>query len=221
MKFGNICCIILIESVHNKDDTRNGRRKMSVNLQKGQKVDLTKGNSGLKTLVVGLGWDEAPRKFSLFTKHEDIDCDASALLLKNGRLAGNVDVVYYGNLTHRSGAVRHCGDNLTGAGEGDDEQIIVELTKVPAEYDKIVFVVNIYQAYQRKQQFGMIRNAFIRVVDADSGKELCKYNLSDNYDGKTAMIFGEVYRYNGEWKFGAIGEPTADASINETVKRYI
>ena len=194
---------------------------MSVNLQKGQKVDLTKGNSGLKTLVVGLGWDEAPRKFSLFTKHEDIDCDASALLLKNGKLTGNVDVVYYGNLTHRSGAVRHCGDNLTGAGDGDDEQIIVELTKVPAEYDKIVFTVNIYHAYQRKQHFGMIRNAFIRVVDADSGKELCKYNLSENYDGKTAMIFGEVYRYNGEWKFGAIGEPTNDPSINETVQRYI
>lgn len=194
---------------------------MSVNLQKGQKVDLTKGNSGLKTLVVGLGWDEAPRKFSLFAKHEDIDCDASALLLKNGKLTGNVDVVYYGNLTHRSGAVRHCGDNLTGAGDGDDEQIIVELAKVPAEYDKIVFTVNIYQAYQRKQNFGMIRNAFIRVVDADSGKELCKYNLSENYDGKTAMIFGEVYRYNGEWKFGAIGEPTNDPSINETVQRYI
>ena len=194
---------------------------MSVNLQKGQKVDLTKGNSGLKTLVVGLGRDEAPRKFSLFAKHEDIDCDASALLLKNGKLTGNVDVVYYGNLTHRSGAVRHCGDNLTGAGDGDDEQIIVELAKVPAEYDKIVFTVNIYQAYQRKQNFGMIRNAFIRVVDADSGKELCKYNLSENYDGKTAMIFGEVYRYNGEWKFGAIGEPTNDPSINETVQRYI
>ena len=132
-----------------------------------------------------------------------------------------MDVVYYGNLTHRSGAVRHCGDNLTGAGDGDDEQIIVELAKVPAEYDKIVFTVNIYQAYQRKQNFGMIRNAFIRVVDADSGKELCKYNLSENYDGKTAMIFGEVYRYNGEWKFGAIGEPTNDPSINETVQRYI
>lgn len=194
---------------------------MSVNLQKGQKVDLTKGNAGLKTLVVGLGWDEAPRKFSLFSKHEDIDCDASAILLKNGKLAGNVDVVYYGNLTHMSGAVRHCGDNLTGAGDGDDEQIIVELSRVPTDYDKIVFVVNIYQAIQRKQQFGMIKNAFIRVVDADNGKELCRYNLSENYDGKTAMVFGEVYRYNGEWKFGAIGEPTSDASINETIQRYI
>ena len=123
-------------------------------------------------------------------------------------------------LAHRSGAVRHCGDNLTGAGDGDDEQIIVELTKVPETYDRLVFTVNIYQAQQRKQHFGMIRNAFIRVVDADTGSELCKYNLSENYDGKTAMIFGEVYRYNGEWKFGAIGEPTNDNSISETANRY-
>ena len=195
---------------------------MSVNLQKGQKVDLTKGNSGLKTLVVGLGWDEAPKKFSLFSRQQDIDCDASALLInaQSGKLAGPVDVVYYGQLMHRSGAVRHCGDNLTGAGEGDDEQIIIELNKVPADYSKIVFVVTIYQARERNQQFGMIRNAFIRVVDADTGKELCKYNLSENYDGKTAMIFGEVYRYNNEWKFGAIGEPTTDNGIAEIAARF-
>lgn len=195
---------------------------MSVNLQKGQKVDLTKGNAGLKTLVVGLGWDEAPKKFSLFAKQEDIDCDASAILINANtkKLMGPVDVVYFGNLTHRSGAVRHCGDNLTGAGDGDDEQIIVELTRVPQDFDRIVFVVNIYQAMQRKQHFGMIKNAFIRVVDADTGKELCKYNLSENYDGMTAMVFGEVYRYNGEWKFGAIGEPTHDNSIGEMAARY-
>ncbi|MGN0670303.1 MAG: TerD family protein [Oscillospiraceae bacterium] len=195
---------------------------MSVNLQKGQKVDLTKGNAGLKALVIGLGWDEAPRKFSLFNKQEDIDCDASALLInvQSGKLAGPIDVVYYGQLMHRSGAVRHCGDNLTGAGDGDDEQIIVELNKVPADYSKIVFVVTIYQARERKQQFGMIKNAFIRVVDADTGTELCKYNLSENYDGKTAMIFGEVYRYNNEWKFGAIGEPTNDNGIAEMAARF-
>ena len=196
---------------------------MSVNLQKGQKVDLTKGNAGLKTLVVGLGWDEAPKKFSLFGKRDDdIDCDASALLISEstGKLAGPVDVVYYGQLMHRSGAIRHCGDNLTGAGDGDDEQIIVELNKVPAEFNKIVFVVTIYQAVERKQNFGLIRNAFIRIVDADKGTELCKYNLSENYDGKTAMIFGEVYKYNGEWKFGAIGEPTNDNGIAEIAARF-
>lgn len=196
---------------------------MSVNLQKGQKVDLTKGNAGLKTLVVGLGWDEAPKKFSLFGKRdEDIDCDASALLINanTGKLSGPVDVVYYGQLMHRSGAVRHCGDNLTGAGDGDDEQIIVELTKVPADFSKLVFVVTIYQALERRQHFGMIRNAFIRVVDADNGTELCKYNLSENYDGKTAMVFGEVYRHNGEWKFGAIGEPTNDNGIAQIAARF-
>lgn len=197
---------------------------MSVNLQKGQKVDLTKGNAGLKTLVVGLGWDEAPKKFSLFGKHqEDIDCDASAILISGntGKLVGPVDVVYYGQLAHRSGAVRHCGDNLTGAGDGDDEQIIVELTKVPQDYSKIVFVVTIYQARERGQSFGLIKNAFIRIVDADTGAELCKYNLSENYDGKTAMIFGEVYRYNGEWKFGAIGEPTNDNGIQDIASRFM
>lgn len=195
---------------------------MSVNLQKGQKVDLTKGNAGLKALVVGLGWDEAPRKFSLFSRREDIDCDASAILInaQTGKLFGPVDVVYYGNLTHKSGAVRHCGDNLTGAGDGDDEQIIVELNKVPADYSKIVFVVTIYQARERNQQFGMIRNAFIRVVDADTGRELCKYNLSESYEGRTAMIFGEVYRRNGEWKFGAVGEPTNDNGIAEMAARF-
>ena len=195
---------------------------MSVNLQKGQKVDLTKGNSGLKALVVGLGWDEAPRKFSLFSRRQDIDCDASAILVdaQSGKLRGPVDVVYYGNLTHRTGAVRHCGDNLTGAGDGDDEQIIVELNKVPADYSKIVFVVTIYQARERNQQFGMIRNAFIRVVDADTGRELCKYNLSESYEGRTAMIFGEVYRHNGEWKFGAVGEPTNDNGIAEMAARF-
>ncbi len=195
---------------------------MSVNLQKGQKVDLTKGNAGLKTLVVGLGWDEAPRGFSLFNKREDIDCDASGILISasTGKLAGAMDVVYFGNLQHRSGAVRHMGDNLTGAGDGDDEQILVELNRLGSDYSKIVFVVNIYQAMQRKQHFGMIKNAFIRIVDADKGTELCRYNLSENYDGRTAMIFGELYQYNGEWKFGAIGEGTNDNSIGELAARY-
>ncbi len=195
---------------------------MSVNLSKGQKVNLTKGKAGLKTVIIGLGWDEAPKKFSLFNKQADIDCDASAILIteSTGKLASPIDVVYYGQLQHRSGAVRHLGDNLTGAGDGDDEQIIVELTKVPVDYSRIIFTVTIYQAVERKQNFGMIKNAFIRVVDADTGEELCKYNLSENYEGKTAMIFGEVYRYNGEWKFGAIGEPTNDNGIGDMAERF-
>lgn len=198
---------------------------MSVNLQKGQKVDLTKGNAGLKTLVVGLGWDaaETPKK-GLFSRKKtaDIDCDASALVLNaNGKLADKADIVYFGNLRHRSGSITHMGDNLTGEGDGDDEQILVELAQVPPSYEKIVFVVNIYQAYERNQHFGMIQNAFIRIVDADSKKELCKYNLSENYEGMTAMIFGEVYRYQGEWKFSATGQPTQDRGLGELAARYL
>ena len=129
--------------------------------------------------------------------------------------------MYFGNLRHRSGAVQHMGDNLTGAGAGDDEQIVIELDRVPAEYDRIVMVVNIYQAMARKQHFGMIRNAFIRIVDARNNQELCRYNLSDNYDDMTAMIFGEVYRHNGEWKFNAIGQATKDPGLGELSRRYI
>jgi stress response protein SCP2 len=192
---------------------------MTVNLQKGQKVDLTKGNTGLKALMVGLGWDEVMQK-GFFKRLADIDCDASAILLTNGKFARKEDLVYYGNLTHKSGAVRHQGDNLTGEGEGDNEQILINLSDVPQQYDKIVIVVNIYQAVQRKQHFGMINNAFIRIVDADTNRELCKYNLSEKYELMTAMIFGEVYRHGEEWKFSAIGQATNDANLTELVARY-
>ena len=137
---------------------------MSISLQKGQKVSLTKENAGLSAVLIGLGWDEAkrPRGGFFAPKPQPIDCDASALLLRNGRLLEQADIVYFGNLQHRTGTVRHMGDNLTGAGEGDDEQIIVELNKIPAEYDRIVIVVNIYEAVKRNQHFGMIENAFIK-----------------------------------------------------------
>lgn len=202
---------------------------MSVSLQKGQKVSLSKeGKEGLNRVIVGLGWDEAQpqRGGGLFgglfsAPTQSIDCDASALLLQNGKLTDKGDIVYFGNLRHRSGAVQHMGDNLTGAGAGDDEQIVIELDRVPAEYDRIVMVVNIYQAMARKQHFGMIRNAFIRIVDARNNQELCRYNLSENYDDMTAMIFGEVYRHNGEWKFTAIGQATKDPGLGELSRRYI
>ena len=113
------------------------------------------------------------------------------------------------------------GDNLTGAGEGDDEQIVVDLARIPAEYDKVVLVVNIYQAVQRKQHFGLIENAFIRLVDARNNNEMCKYDLTENYSGMTAMIFGEVYRHNGEWKFNAIGQGTNDPGLGELANRYL
>ena len=195
---------------------------MSISLQKGQKVNLSKEKKGLSRVVVGLGWDEVKRSRGFFAlKPAPIDCDASAILLQNGRMAGRDDLVYYNNLTHKSGTVRHMGDNLTGEGEGDDEQIVIDLDRVPSEYDKIVIVVNIYSAVQRKQHFGMIQNAFIRLVDARNNKEMCKYNLTENYSGMTAMIFGEIYRYNGEWKFNAVGNGTTDPGLGELCQRFV
>lgn len=196
---------------------------MSVNLQKGQKVELRKNNGGsLRRVMVGLGWDEVKQKRGFFApKPQDIDCDASAILCIDGHLRSAADLVFYNHLQHGSGAVKHMGDNLTGAGEGDDEQIMVDLTALPGIYDKIVFVVTIYQARERGQHFGLIQNCFIRICDAESGQELCKYNLSENYNNMTAMIFGELYRYNGMWKFNAIGQPTTDNSIADMAKRFL
>ena len=196
---------------------------MSISLQKGQKVSLSKDNTGLSKVVIGLGWDEVQQgKAGLFSKKpKPIDCDASALLLINGKLTGKEDIVYFGNLRHKSGTIQHMGDNLTGAGDGDDEQIIVDLASVPAEYDRIVLVVNIYQAVQRQQHFGMIQNAFIRLVDGRNNNEMCKYNLTDDYSGMTAVIFGEVYRHNGEWKFNAIGQGTNDPGLGQLANRYV
>lgn len=196
---------------------------MSISLQKGQKVSLTKEQAGLSRVVVGLGWDEAPRKKAGFfaPKPQPIDCDASAILLQNGKLVEKRDLVYFGNLRHYTDTVIHMGDNLTGAGEGDDEQIVVDLANIPQYYDKIVIVVNIYEAVKRKQHFGMIQNAFIRLVNASNNSEMCRYNLSENYEGMMAMVFGEIYRHNGEWKFNAIGQATMDPGIGQLANRYI
>ena len=190
---------------------------MSISLKKGQKVSLTKESAGLSNVLVGLGWDAAESEKKGFfasllgSGSADIDCDATAILLKGGKFCDKSDVVYFGNLQHKSG---------TGDGDGDDEQILIELSKVPAEYDRIVIVVNIYDCIKRKQEFGMIKNAFIRIVDGKTNRELCKYNLSENYSGMTAMIFGEIYRHNGEWKFNAIGQGTTDTNIGELCRHY-
>lgn len=196
---------------------------MAISLQKGQKVSLTKeSKSELTSVLVGLGWDEVkPAKRRFFApKPEDIDCDASAILLRDGKLVAKEDLVYFGNLRHFSGTITHMGDNLTGAGDGDDEQILIDLEKVPSEYDRIVIVVTIYGAIQKGQHFGMIENAFIRIVDGSTNAELCKYDLTENYPGLTAMIFGEIYRHNGEWKFNAIGQGTNDADLGQVCQRY-
>lgn len=202
---------------------------MGVNLQKGQKVDLTKGNAGLSKIMVGLGWDpiDQPKSGGILSgifgggKSEEYDLDASVFLLDdNDKIISNKDIVYFGNLKSACGSIQHTGDNLTGEGEGDDEQIIVELQKVPARISKIVFVVNIYDCVKRSQHFGQIENAFIRLID-HKGEEIIRYNLTENHSGKTALVIGEIYRHDGEWKFAAIGESTNDKSISEMSKRYM
>lgn len=189
---------------------------MSISLVKGQKIDLTKGNSGLRKVAFGLGWDT-----NRYDGNSDFDLDVSAFLTDDtGKVTSEKDFVFYGQPQHPSGALIYSGDNLTGDGDGDDEQITVDLAHLSSEIERIVFVVNIYNCTERKQDFGLIKNAYIRLVDESTGKEICKYNLSDDYAGKTAMIFAEVYRNNGEWKFNAIGQGTNDASISQLINRY-
>lgn len=202
---------------------------MSINLKKGQKIDLTKHDAGLRSVMVGLGWDEAPQRGGFFglSKPKPIDCDASVILCgPDGKVVDRNDIkksiIYFGNLRHASGAIVHQGDNLTGAGEGDDEQIMVDLSKIPANIDKLVFVVNIYDAQAKGQHFGMIRNAFIRLVDRAKGTEICRFDLSEDYNGMTGLVVGEIYRRNGEWKFNAIGQPVREASrLMSLVNLYV
>ena len=174
---------------------------MAVTLRKGQKVDLTKGNPSLKKVLIGLGWD-----VNKYDGGFDFDLDAAAFLLgDNGKVSGDEDFVFYNNLKHASGSVEHMGDNLTGEGEGDDEEIKVDLAKVPANIEKIDFTVTIYDAEVRKQTFGQVSNAYIRVVDDTTGNELIRYDLGEDFSIETAVVVGELYRHNGEWKFNAIG----------------
>ncbi|MFC5404483.1 TerD family protein [Cohnella soli] len=194
---------------------------MTISLVKGQKIDLTKGNAGLTNIVVGLGWDPVEKKGFFSSKKIDIDCDASALLLdENGKLHGK-NLVCFHNLRSPEGSVVHSGDNRTGEGEGDDEQIQVDLARVPANIHKVLFVVNIYDCINRKQDFGMIKSAYIRVLNKQNDQELARYNLTENYAGRTALIVGEIYRNNGEWKFSAIGEGTNSAHVDLLARDYM
>jgi len=187
---------------------------MGVNLIKGQKVDLTKTNAALKSLIVGLGWDGS-------NGGNTIDCDASALMLgEDGKISTTKSIIYFGNKASMCKSVVHQGDNLTGAGDGDDEQIVVNLTEVPADIAKIVFVVNIYNCASKGQHFGMIKNAYIRLVDKSANNELVKFNLSNDYNNMTSLIMGEVYRNKGEWKFTAVGEGSNAKSITELSAKY-
>ena len=174
---------------------------MSVSLSKGGNVSLSKEAPGLTAILVGLGWDART------TSGADFDLDASALMLDtSGKIVSDQHFIFFNNLKSPDGSVEHTGDNLTGEGEGDDEAIKVHLAGVPAEVDKIVFPVSIYDAESRSQSFGQVRNAFIRIVNQSGGAEIARYDLSEDASTETAMIFGEVYRNASEWKFRAVGQ---------------
>ena len=174
---------------------------MPISLQKGQKVSLTKDNPGLTKVLVGLGWD-----VNQYDTGGAFDLDTAAFLLgDNGKTASSNDFVFYGNLQHTSGSVQHLGDNLTGAGDGDDEQIIIDLSKLPVNISRIAFTVTIYEAEERRQNFGQMNNAFIRIVDESTGEEMLRYDLGEDFSIETAIVFGELYKNNNEWKFNAIG----------------
>lgn len=174
---------------------------MAITLSKGQNVSLSKTDPSLTKIVIGLGWD--PRK----TDGQDFDLDASAFMLsETGKVRGDADFIFFNQLKSGCGSVEHTGDNLTGDGDGDDEQIKVNLTSVPANVQKVAITVTIHEAEQRGQSFGQVGNAFIRVINQDTNAEVVRYDLSEDYSTETAMIFGEVYRHNGEWKFKAVGQ---------------
>ncbi|CAL9585430.1 General stress protein 16U [Streptomyces sp. enrichment culture] len=173
---------------------------MGVTLAKGGNVSLSKAAPNLTQVMVGLGWDARS------TTGAPFDLDASALVCGGGRVLGDEWFVFYNQLKSPDGSVEHTGDNLTGEGDGDDESLLIDLSKVPERCDKIVFSVSIHQADERGQTFGQVGNAFIRVVNQADGQELARYDLSEDASTETAMIFGEVYRYQGEWKFRAVGQ---------------
>ncbi|MEH2376780.1 TerD family protein [Nostoc sp.] len=199
---------------------------MAISLQKGQRISLSKEAPGLSKMMCGLGWDVAKRSGGGFFKNfgggQDYDLDASVICLDvNGKLTAKENIIFFGNLQHLSGAITHTGDNLTGAGDGDDEVIIVDLPRVPAEIVKLLFVVNIYDSIARKQDFSQIENAFVRLVNAANNKELARYNLSGKeYLGMTGMVLAEVYRHNDDWKMAAIGNGVNVNGIGELASSY-
>ncbi|AZB72861.1 TerD family protein [Synechococcus elongatus] len=174
---------------------------MPISLSKGQNLSLSKTDPSLKKIIVGLGWD--PRR----TEGEKFDLDASAFLLADtGKVRSEKDFVFYNQLQSGCGSVVAAGDNRTGQGEGDDEQIRINLEFVPAAVQRIAIVVTIHEAIARKQSFGQVSNAFIRVVNEETNTEIVRYDLSEDYSTETSLIFGEVYHYGGEWKFRAVGQ---------------
>ena len=174
---------------------------MAVNLQKGGNTSLTSSNPGLKKIIVGLGWDGRA------TAGDDFDLDASAFILnESGKVRRDDDFIFYNKATSQCGSVKHLGDNLTGAGDGDDEQVEIDLSKIQSDVKKVAVCVSIHEAVSRRQNFGMVQNAFIRVIDASSNEELARFDLSEDFSIETSVVFGEIYKHNEEWKFKAIGQ---------------
>ena len=174
---------------------------MSISLVKGQKIDLTKGNGGLVKVAFGLGWDT-----NKYDGNNEFDLDVSVFLTDaSGKVTGEQDFIFYNQTTHPSGAVDYSGDNRSGVGNGDDETIKVDLSKVPANITKINFVATIYDAESRLQNFGMVDNSYIRAYNTDTNEELFKYELNEDFSLETGIVAGELYRHNGEWKFAAVG----------------
>jgi len=174
---------------------------MAINLVKGQKIDLTKGNPSLKKVIIGLGWD-----INKYSGGQAFDLDTSVFLVgSNGRTNHDEDFIFYNNLESRNKAVIHAGDNRTGEGDGDDEQISLEFDKMPADVERMAVTVTIYEAMERGQNFGQVSNAYVRVLDAATGEELIHYDLGEDFSIETAITVCEIYRHNGEWKFSAVG----------------
>lgn len=174
---------------------------VAITLSKGQKIDLTKTNPGLVRSVIGLGWDT-----NKYSGGQEFDLDASAFLVdQNNRCQNDLDFVFYNNLEHPSGSVIHTGDNRTGEGDGDDEQIIVDFSKIPSQVDCIGITVTIHDAEVRGQNFGQVSNAFVRLADEATNEELIRFDLGEDFSIETAVVFCELYRHNNEWKFNAIG----------------
>lgn len=188
---------------------------MAISLQKGQRVDLTKDRPSLKNVFIGLGWD-----INHYDGETDFDLDASAFMTKaNGKVGNENDFIFYGNLNHVSGSVQHMGDNRTGEGDGDDEVIKVQLDKIPSDYDTISFTVTIYEAEKRLQNFGMVENAYVRLIDEDTGEELVRFDLTEDFSTETALVVAEIYKRDGQWKFAAIGSGY-DGGLKALCKEY-
>ncbi len=200
---------------------------MTTNLQKGQKIVLAKDSSGgsLHRVMVGLGWEEVPER-DMFAPRtaQPIDCDASVILCDaDGKpIRDGIDhcCVYFGNLNPFDGSIRHMGCEPDGLGGGDDEQIMVELSRLPAVAMRLVFVANIFEAERRCQHFGMVRNVFIRIVDVEGNREICRFNLPEDYSGMTGIVVGELYRRNGTWKFNAVGQPKKASGLGALIELY-